>query len=1129
MSDDVSSSPRGPLDPRLLRAARPARRPLTGLVTLAVLQACATVGVALAATDLVVALVDGEAWLGPLVALGGALLVRAAAQAATPLAAHRVSTAVVEAARRRGLAAVARRGHAAPARATDPATLLSTGLEPLRPWFARYLPALVVAAVLPAAVVLLLLRIDPASAVTVLLTLPLVPLFAALVGWATGRRAAEQYHLGGALAGQFLDVVRGLVTLKLVGRADRQVEEVRSASRRYARATTRVLSVAFLSSTALDLVATVSVGLVAVGAGVRLAGGEMDLWPALAVILLAPEAYRPLREAGAQFHESAQATAVMDRLDELDVSAPDRPTPADDADDADGGAAAGPGVVLRDAAVHHPGRHGELRLPDLSVAAGELVVVVGPSGAGKSTLLRVIAGAERITRGTVRAPRCELVPQRPALPLARTVREAFTAGAAVPDERALRVLDDLGVVLPAGLDTPLGDGAAGVSTGQRQRIAVARAVLQSRAALAAPGTPPVLLLDEPTAHLDQPAERAVVTILRDLADAGAAVVVATHRPGLVTAADRTVAVEQARPDLRPAAAHAPAVPAAGAPPEAPDGLLAGLHRRWSRLTPRARLGLAAVAGTLAGISGVGLTVAASWMIVRAAGQPPILTLSIAVVCVRAFAVARPLWRYLERLAGHDGGLARLADWRARVVADLVPQVPGRLTARRGALLTRVVEDVDARLDGQVRGAVPAAAAFGTLAIVALALAWWHAPALVPLAAALLTTAGLTRAVVRRDRRLAEARDVARTDLRDAVVAAVESPEELATAQGESMLRATTARAGVASRLEGRASRLDGLLEGGGGVAGTMLVVGGAVVAALAHATAPPETVGVLVLGSLALTETLAGLAPALRAAAAGRAARGRLADLAERDEPSRPAWHADARPLAPASATLTPAGLDVQRLAVGWEGRTVRTGVDLRVGPGQVAEIGWPSGAGKSTLAATLAGLVPHHGGTFGIDGVPAELLGPDGLRRRVALAGDADHIFATTLRENLRLARPEASDADLVAALERAYLGDWFRGLLDGLDTWFDSGGHALSGGERRRLVLARALLRDPDVLVLDEPEAGLDRTTAEALLHDLREDARSRGQVLLLLRHPVRTPDRVPLPVGFWRTAHEERCTTR
>src|SRR5699024_1235044 len=169
---------------------------------------------------------------------------------------------------------------------TDPATLLSTGLEPLRSWFASYLPALVVAAVLPAGVVLLMLVIDASSALTVLLTLPLVPLFAALIGWATQRQASTQYARGGALAGHFLDVVRGLATLKLYDRAERQVEEVRTATHRYASATTRVLSVAFLPAAALDLVATVSVGLVAVNAGVRLAGGELDLWPALAVILL---------------------------------------------------------------------------------------------------------------------------------------------------------------------------------------------------------------------------------------------------------------------------------------------------------------------------------------------------------------------------------------------------------------------------------------------------------------------------------------------------------------------------------------------------------------------------------------------------------------------------------------------------------------------------------------------------------------------------------------------------------------------------------------------------------------------------------------------------------------------------
>src|SRR5699024_4481520 len=373
----------------------------------------------------------------------------------------------------------------------DVAGLLATGLDPLRPWFATYLPSLVVAVVLPPSVLALMAWLDLRSMVVVALTLPLVPVFGALVGWATQRRAKAQYDRGGYLAGHFLDVVRGLATLKLVDRAERQVPAVRETSAQYARSTTRVLSVAFLSSTALDLVTTLSVGLVAVGAGVRLAGGEMLLGPALAVILLAPEAFRPLREAGAQIHESAQAGAVIDQL-----AACHRPQePATTA------VPAAP-VGARNLRVTYPGRRTALHLPDLDVRPGELVVLSGPSGSGKTTMLRVLAGVQQPAAGSAWAPDAQYLPQRPALPLARTAGEALAVEPGREPE-ALQVLERLGLpaqALPHGLATALGDDATGLSAGQRHRLALARVIL----AVTGPQAPAraTLLLDEPTAHLD---------------------------------------------------------------------------------------------------------------------------------------------------------------------------------------------------------------------------------------------------------------------------------------------------------------------------------------------------------------------------------------------------------------------------------------------------------------------------------------------------------------------------------------------------------------------------------------------------------------------------------------------------
>lgn len=1173
---------RGPVDLRLLRLAGRHRRALVCLVALSVIDALTVVAAAALIARVVVEVLAPGPWWRSLAALAGVLAVRAVVARLRPVAAHAVATGVITDARTDVLATVARRGpawvagRAARAEPVEVTALLATGLDPLRPWFTHYLPALVVAALVPPLVLVLMATFDLTSAAVVLVTLPLVPLFAALVGWATERRAKAQYHRGGHLAGHFLDVVRGLATLKLFDRARRQVEAVRDTSQRYAHATTKVLSVAFLSSTALDLVATISVGLVAVGAGVRLAGGEMALWPALAVILLAPEAYRPLREAGAQFHESAEATAVLDQLQALEVipaggrrepagvrgeSAGVRGEPAGVREPAGGhGESTGPPapgrdtpVGMRGVRVRYPGRRQDLRLPDLQVRAGELVVLVGPSGSGKTTMLRVLAGVQPPRQGTTWGKHVHYVPQRPSLPMAATVGAALEVERHGRD-RVEQVLARLGLAvhaLPAGLETSLTQDGEGISAGQRHRIALARAVLT----VTGPGAParPVLLLDEPTAHLDAASEAAVADLLRSLTGHGVTVVAAAHRSRLIDLADRQVSLRPAPPSSTPAPRgsmaggpagatplvapeHAPSHTPSHTPRLAPSDRAAaagaapaGRGRWWARLRPSTRFTIAALTGAASLLAAVGLTVAAAWLIIRAEARPPILSLSMAVVAVRGFAVARPLLGYLQRLAAHDAGLTMLADWRARVVADLLPRVPGRLTERRGRLLTRVVRDVDLRLAGLVSGAVPLGA--GALAMIVIGgAAGLIAPGVVPA----LILAGVAGAVVvpwqavRADRRLAAERERAEGDLQDALIEVVDNAEELTGSRRDDLVGQVHRRARRYERAEGRAARLDGRVEAGAQGAAAALIAGTTILAAglWADGSISGELLGMLVLGSSVLTEALLMIAPAARDLAAGDRARRRLTRLGHLPATGRPEAHHphdadphdtrlhdtrlhDSRPhdarLGAGAGEAT--GLQVVNLTVAWPDSTAHEApvreACLTVPTGGTAVIEGASGSGKSTLAAALVGLLEPTAGAIRLNGRDiARTPGPC-WRRRVSLAGGADHVFSSTLRANLLLARPDAGDDLLLQALRRAHLEGWFNGLTDGLDTWLDSGGRVLSGGERRRLVLARALLRDPQVLVLDEPTEGLDPPTAEELMTHLRRWAAAGNRSLVVLTH--------------------------
>ncbi|WP_345382129.1 ABC transporter transmembrane domain-containing protein, partial [Actinomycetospora straminea] len=706
------SRARGPVDPRLLALARGAAGGVAGLVAVGVARAAGTVAAALAAASVVTALVTGPGVVprGAVAVLAGVVVARAVLAWLEPWLAARTGEAVVERERERLLEHL---GHD-----DDPAIvpLAGHGVDALRGWFTGTLPALVLAVVLPPAVLVVLALADPTSALVVAATLPLVPVFAVLLGWAARARARREWAAGERLAGHFLDTVTGLATLRLFGRSRRAVDAVAELGERHRVAATRVLRVAFLSSTALELLGTLSVGLVAVGAGVRLVEGTMALYPALVAILLAGEAHRPLREAGARFHEDARATAVLDERDA--VLAPARLSSL-----VRSTAVGRARVRVRGLEVRHPGRRAATpSVPALDADGGSLVVVAGPSGAGKTTLLRALAGTlddAAASAGTVEVRgHVVVLGQHPQLPHAATVREALGAGSA-------DLLRRLG--LEVDLDVPLAEGGRSLSSGQRRRLALARVLGEASADPA--GT--VALLDEPTAHLDADAERAVVAELRALARRGALVLAVAHRPALRDAADRVVELgapgggagsEAANGRFAASRRTNGAFAAAAAAPEVrANGDFARVEAANSAFAPtparpadRRGLPLAILLGVGAAVAGVALTASAAWLIARAAAQPPILTLSIAVVAVRGFAIARPVLRHLEQVTAHADGLARMVRWRRRVVAALAERVPGAVAGRRGHLLARVTDDVDVRLDGLVRGVLP-------LAVAALAL------------------------------------------------------------------------------------------------------------------------------------------------------------------------------------------------------------------------------------------------------------------------------------------------------------------------------------------------------------------------------------------------------------------------
>lgn len=558
-----------PFDPHLLRLAPGARAGILGLGLLGTISGLAAIAQAFAVAHLVFVVVRAQP-LGPAVSWAlGAFAVRGLTQAATEVVAARTGVAVSSELRRRladqvlagGLQpAHAGGAHAAGGRvgreSTAPLTLMTQGATAVEPYVARYLPSLVAAAVLPLAAIVAMATLDPLTALIPVLTLPLLPVFAALIGMATRDATDRRWRALSQLSGHFLDVMKGLPTLVGYSRAHRQTESIRKVSEDHREATVATLRLAFLSSAALEFLATIAVAIVAVSTGLMLATGRMELEIALTLILLAPEAYWPVRRVGAEFHNAADGAAALEEIASvLDPARTGLSTGADTTPSARTGVSTGVDATSApDVAALQPGRRETVTvrglsfryapdLPDvirgLDVEIGPgLTMLVGPSGAGKTTLLELLAGLRTPTEGQLEAPRAHLVTQRPFLAPV-SMRDNLLLGAAgSPSDEELRAVlgrvDLAGLLadLPAGLDTPLGDDGFGLSAGQRARFALARALLSDA---------PLVLLDEPTAHLDPETERHVAALIRELADTRTVVAVA-HRPLLGELADAHIEI-----------------------------------------------------------------------------------------------------------------------------------------------------------------------------------------------------------------------------------------------------------------------------------------------------------------------------------------------------------------------------------------------------------------------------------------------------------------------------------------------------------------------------------------------------------------------------------------------------------
>lgn len=1184
------------------------RRALYGLGLLAALKALALVLMGQTVASVLAGLMLRDPGWGDQMVWGMAgVVLRSATVWAQGVASRRAALGVKEELRQQLLENALRNG----VRSSGPtdgglAVLATRGLDALDSYYTQYLPALVNCAAIPLLLGARILFADWVSAVVIVLTVPLVPLFMVLIGRYTEDRVEDAQAALSRLSGHMLELAKGLPVLVGLGRASAQRRALEDISEEYRSRTMATLRTAFLSALALELIATISVAVVAVFIGVRLVHGDMALEAGLLALILAPDCYLPLRELGTAHHASddgraalAETTAVLDAPEQQRLNP--EPVPVRPAVPS-GAPAASPApsdpvpgqrgphdLTVNALTVSYPGRQCAAVGPlSFTAPAGRITALDGPSGAGKSTVLGVLAGTIGSGAGTVVAGAVggfspadvAWVPQHPVM-AADTVREEVllyltadasagngdsaengaSAGAGAPEgagaaadapeagappaDNYVSANDRLaGAVLrclaAAGAAHLAGKHQAELSPGELRRVALARGLARVEAGAT------VLLLDEPTAHLDRASADVVQDAIRDLHGRATVILVAhdrqtreladqlvplaapghgsagsgsmaaqtgtavaddaagpaspgtNERPGGVQSAQSLQAaqtIETVQPvppssvtDVRPADVRSDRVPSADLPPTA--ALLGRL------LAPvRARFAGAGIVGTLASLFAIALSGLSGWLILRASEQPPILYLLTAIVGVRFFGIGRAVLRYCERLVLHEAVFASLTMLRGKLWQSLSQRA---LSLRRllqgGNVLGAVIDDVDTVRDLLPRVVLPPVIAVA-VALAAAGTSAWLVPAALPavLASAAISLALAPAAALLADRMSVSTEQRLRSGVLNRVAAALDARAELhANGAASPVLHRIRAEDRAATRASQRSAWAEGLGHAMTVAACSAAALAGAALAApqvLAGAVAAP-TAAVVVLMQLALVEPFAAMTTAVRQFPALRSVLRRIgesgvlsADGPETEALVRPAEREGGRP-----------GVELNGLAAAWPGGSaVFSGLSAVAEPGRWLAVTGPSGAGKSTLLAVMLGFLPPREGSIAVTGA-------------AAWCPQEAHLFDSTIRGNLLLGRPEKqapgdadAERDMREALSAVGLEPLLERLDHGLDTRIGPGGAFLSGGERQRLAVARTLMTKAEVILLDEPTAHLDAECGRALMADLRAGLRSRTVVLV------------------------------
>jgi len=1022
------------------------------------------------------------------------------------------------------------------------------GIEALDAYFSQYLPQLVVTALVPLSILLFVFPIDLLSGLVMLITAPLIPFFMILIGKGAEIVTKRQYETLSRLSAHFLDSLQGLATLKMFGQSKAHARSIARVSEQFRDVTLSVLRITFLSALALELLATLSTAVIAVEIGLRLLYAKMEFQQALFILVLAPEFYLPLRMLGLRFHAGMAGTSAARRIYEiLDTK---REQKAENREPFTFSNSRFTFSELRftDVSFTYPGESAPaLQGIHLVIPRGQHLALVGKSGAGKSTLVNLLLGfiqpssGEINIQGDKRPGLIAWMPQRPYLfhdTLAANIRLGkpdATDAQVIAAAQAAR-LHEFIQTLPEKYNTVIGEGGARLSSGQAQRLALARAFLLDA---------PILVLDEPTSSLDPETEALLEDSIQKWKHKKTIITIA-HRLNTVFQADQIVVLEAGR--IVEQGTHAELLAkngmyadmvhtAAGTQVEGytstqvdtytstlsvrrkaipseneVENRKSKIENRKSSILPRLLsfldgnwhlVALSVLLGALTIGANVSLMGTSAWLISTAALHPSIAELQVAIVGVRFFGISRAALRYAERLTSHNVTFRLLSRLRTWFYERLEPLAPARLMDyRAGDLLARIVGDVETLENFYVRIVAPPLVALLTAVGVSLFLASYYPPlAAVSIGCFLVLGLLLPLSALRLGREPGRALVTLRAQLNTRLLDGIQGLADL-LAYGRADDQA--AQITALGREYGQAQKRMALLSGfHSGVAALLTHLGLWLVVYLAipqvnNGHIPGPMLAALALLTLASFEAVTPLPLAAQMWESVRTAAARLFEIVDA-EPEISAPSSTSREQMPP----TNEALRITDLSFTYP-NTASPALDhvtFDLHPGTATAIVGPSGAGKSTLVHLLMRFWEYRSGDILLGGRSLHGLEQDEVRARCAVVSQTAHFFNASIRDNLRLARPSASQEEIEQAAQQAHIHDFIQRLPKGYDTFIGEQGLRLSGGERQRLALARALLKDAPIFILDEPTANLDPLTEKQVLETLFQVM--RGRTTLLITH--------------------------